>query len=97
VYVDTAALTKDAAGPASRAFYAEWVSPQKDKAGRVKELNDGLAAAIQLLNSETSGQSTQLGSVAAIISMPICPSSDDIEIDQYDDDDDEDKDKDNDE
>jgi hypothetical protein len=84
--VDTAALTKDTAGPASRAFYAEWVAPQKDKAERVQELNDRLAAAIQLLNNETGGRNTQLGSVAAIMSMPICPSSDDVDMDMYEDD-----------
>jgi hypothetical protein len=83
VHVGTAALTKDTAGPASCVFYAEWVPPHKDMAERVQELNNRLAAAIQLLNNETGGQSMQLGSVAAIMSIPICPSSNDVDMDMY--------------
>jgi hypothetical protein len=81
VYRETVALTKEVAGPASCAFYAEWVDPLKTKHVRSQEIRDAHAAAIQLLSSPFGARKAQSGRNATVSSMPICPASDDVDID----------------
>jgi hypothetical protein len=50
---------------------------------RLQEIRDVLAAAIALLSSSTGARNLQAGRNVAALSMPICPSSDDIDIDDF--------------
>jgi hypothetical protein len=84
VYRETVALTKEVAGPASCAFRAEWINPLKTKPVRSQEICDLHAAAIKLLSIPANGRKLQVGRSTAGLSMPICPASDDIEIDDLD-------------